>query len=131
MKAHRAAGPAALLLALSAPAGFAQPPASVHSEVHGLLQDVERSGCEFGRNGTWHDARAAVVHMRGKYDYLVARDLISTSEDFVERVGTKSSMSGQPYQVRCTGGAPLASGQWLKSRLVQLRAAAGAGKTPQ
>ena len=125
VKAHRVPGLASLLLALAAPAAFAQLPASVHSEVHGLLEAVERSGCEFGRNGTWHDSRAAGAHMRGKYDYLVARDLIATSEDFVERVGTKSSMSGQPYQVRCTGGAPLASGQWLTSRLAQLRAAAG------
>ena len=69
--------------------------------------------------------------MRDKYDYLVARDLIAISEDFVDRVGTKSSMSGQFYQVRCVGGAQLASGQWLRSRLAQLRAAAAAGNAPR
>lgn len=131
VKAHRITALASLLLALAAPAAFAQPPASVGAEVHGLLQAVERSGCEFGRNGTWHDAKSAGAHMRDKYHYLVARDLIATSEDFVDRVGTKSSMSGQPYQVRCTGGAQLASAPWLRSRLAQLRAAAGAGHTPR
>ena len=129
MKSHPASGLAALLLALAAPAAFAQPPASVHAEVDRLLHAVERSGCEFGRNGTWHDSKSAVAHMRDKYDYLVARDLIATSEDFVERVGTKSSMSGQPYQVRCLGGVLLASGPWLTSRLAQLRA--DSAKTPR
>jgi hypothetical protein len=124
VKAHRIPVLASLVLSLAAVSTFAQPPAGVRTEVHGLLQAVEHSGCEFGRNGTWHDSKAAGKHMRGKYDYLVARDMIASSEDFVERVGTKSSMSGQPYQVRCTGAAPLASGQWLRSRLAQLRAAA-------
>lgn len=132
MKAHRIPGLASLLLAFSAAAALAQPPANVRTEVQGLLQAVEDSGCEFGRNGTWHDSKAAGKHMRGKYDYLVTQDLIATSEDFVERVGTKSSMSGQPYQVRCAGGTTLASGQWLRSRLAQLRgAAAKAGKAPR
>ncbi len=131
MKAYRFTGLALLLLAVSASAAFAHPPAHVHLEVDGMLKAVERSGCEFGRNGTWHEAKAAGAHMRGKYDYLVARDLIATSEDFVNRVGTKSSVSGQPYQVRCTGVAPVASGQWLRIRLAELRATAGeAGRTP-
>ena len=69
--------------------------------------------------------------MRDKYDYLVARDLIANSEDFVNRVGTKSSVSGQAYQVRCTGAAPVASGQWLRTRLAELRANAGeSARTP-
>ena len=131
MKAHRVTGLAWLLQALLAPAAFGQPPANVHAEVDGMLKAVERSGCEFGRNGTWHESKAAGAHMRDKYDYLVARDLIANSEDFVNRVGTKSSVSGQAYQVRCAGAAPVASGQWLRTRLAELRANAGeSARTP-
>ena len=126
MKTDRALLLSLLLWAGSAQAAFAQPPSSVRAEVDGLLSAVEHSACEFARNGTWHDSTAAGAHMRAKYDYLVARDLIRTSEDFIDRVGTKSSLSGQVYQVRCTGAAPLASNQWLRSRLALLRAPAAA-----
>lgn len=125
MKTGRALRLSSLLWACLAQVAMAHPPPSVHVEVDSLLRAVEHSECEFGRNGTWHDSKAAGEHMRGKYDYLVARDQIRTSEDFIERVGTKSSLSGQPYQVRCKGAAPLASNQWLRSKLALLRAPAG------
>ena len=46
----------------------------------------------------------------GKYDYLVAHDLIATTEDFIERAATKSSVRGQPYEVKCGSGAAVTSG---------------------
>jgi len=125
MKPPRLLAVALLLWAIAVPAVLAEPPPSVRAEVNGLLQAVERSECEFARNGTWHDSKTAGAHMRDKYDYLVARDLIGSSEDFIERVGTKSSLSGLAYQVRCGGGAPLASNTWLRHTLGKLRAAAG------
>ncbi|MEO8060534.1 MAG: DUF5329 domain-containing protein [Burkholderiales bacterium] len=124
MKARQTLLVSSLLWACSVQVAFAQPPAGVRTEVDGLLRAVEQSACEFGRNGTWHDSKAAEAHMRDKYDYLVARDLIRTSEDFIERVGTKSSLSGQAYQVRCKGVAPLASNHWLQGMLARLRSPA-------
>lgn len=99
----------------------AEPPASVQMEVNFLLGDVEASGCEFYRNGTWHDAKSAQAHLRAKYKYLVARNQINTAEDFIARAATESSFSGQPYEVRCNGGAPVASKQWLQDELAHFR----------
>ena len=105
---------------LSAPVARAEPPASVPIEVNFLLGYIEGSGCEFYRNGTWYDSKAAQVHLRDKFKWLMARNLINTTEDFIERAATKSSISGEPYQVRCYG-APVTSNQWLRDELARLR----------
>lgn len=62
---------------------LATPPPSVQTEVDSLLAGVEASGCLFYRNGSWHDAKAAVAHLRDKYDYLTARNLIVTRKSVV------------------------------------------------
>jgi len=41
--------------------GYAAQPRSVRSEVESLLASIEASGCSFNRNGTWHDAKAAIA----------------------------------------------------------------------
>ena len=101
--------------------GRAALPRSVQAEVDALLASIEASGCSFYRNGSWHDSKAAVAHLRDKYDYLVARDLIATTEDFIERAATKSSVSGQPYEVRCGSSAAVTSSQWMYGKLAFLR----------
>jgi Family of unknown function (DUF5329) len=106
---------------LSVPAARAEPPTKVQIEVNFLLGFVERSGCDFYRNGTWHDSKAAQAHLRDKYKYLVARNLINTTEEFIERAATESSLSGQAYEIRCNGGATLTSSQWLRDELARVR----------
>src|SRR5512139_3574080 len=96
----------------SVPVARAEPPINVQMEVNFLLGYVEGSGCAFYRNGTWHDSRTAQAHLRDKYKYLAARNLITTTEDFIDRAATKSSLSGRPYEVRCNGGAVVTSNQW-------------------
>jgi len=106
---------------LSVPVARADPPTSVHIEVNFLLGYLEGSRCEFYRNGTWHDSKAAQAHLRDKYKYLVARNLVNTTEQFIERGATESSITGQPYQVRCNGGATVTSSQWLRDELARFR----------
>lgn len=107
---------------LSVPAARAEPPINVQIEVNFLLGYVEGSGCAFYRNGTWHDARTAQAHLRDKYKYLVARNLVTTTEDFIDRAATGSSLSGQAYAVQCNGGAVVKSSQWLRDELARYRA---------
>lgn len=104
-----------------APGVHAEPPTAVQIEVNFLLGYVEGSGCEFYRNGTWHDSKAAQEHLRDKYKYLVARNLVNTATDFIERAATESSFSGQPYKVRCNDGATVTSNQWLRNELARFR----------
>lgn len=99
----------------------AEPPIAVRMEVSFLLGYIEGSGCAFHRNGTWYDSRAAQAHLRDKYNYLVAADMIKTTEDFIDRAATASSLSGQAYEVRCNGGAAVASSRWLRDELARYR----------
>jgi uncharacterized protein DUF5329 len=103
----------------------AQPPPSVQIEVDYLLQRIEASGCSFYRNGSWYDGARAKTHLRTKYDYLVARNLIRTAEDFIDRAATKSSLSGQLYKIRCGTAPELESGKWLREVLARYRASNG------
>lgn len=112
---------ALMLGLLLAPIARAEPPASVQMEVNFLLGYIEGSGCEFYRNGTWHDSKTAQAHLRDKYKNLITRNLINTTEDFIELAGTESSISGQPYEVRCNGGATVTSNQWLRDELARFR----------
>ena len=121
MNLRAAMRPVLIVGLLSAPVAHAEPPASVQIEVNFLLGYLEGSRCEFYRNGTWHDSIAAQKHLRDKYKYLVARNLVNTTEQFIDRAATESSFSGQPYQVRCNGGAAVASKQWLNDELARFR----------
>ena len=108
--------------ALACAATRAQPPPNVQTEIEYLLQSIETSGCSFYRNGTWYDGAQARAHLRTKYDYLAGRQLIGTAEDFIDKAATKSSISGQPYKIRCQDSIEVDSGPWLYQMLGQYRA---------
>src|ERR1700737_2777795 len=104
------------------PAARATPPLIAQTEINYLIGFIGNSGCEFYRNGSWHDSKAAEAHRREKYAMLEASDRIRSSEDFIEQVATKSNLSGRPYQIRCSGGEALTTNQWLYGVLARFRA---------
>src|SRR5882724_3330963 len=85
----------------AAPAHAAELSSSAKAEIDALLSGLGTSSCQFYRNGSWHSGSEAKDHLQMKLEYLVARGLITDSEDFIEKAGTKSSLSGRPYKVRC------------------------------
>jgi hypothetical protein len=97
------------------------PPPAVQSEVTHLFDYIDNSGCQFYRNGSWHNAHEARSHLELKYRYLCSKGQVSCAEDVIERAGSKSSMSGKPYQIKCGDGAPVPSGDWLKAELQRFR----------
>jgi uncharacterized protein DUF5329 len=99
----------------------ADPPAIAQTEINHLLEFVGSSGCEFYRNGSWYDSKQAQAHLLSKYQWLAARDQINTAEDFIEKAATRSSLSGQPYEVRCGGSEALTSNRWLHDELTRYR----------
>ena len=109
------------------PVARAAPPAIAQAEINYLLEFVGNSGCEFFRNGSWYHAKEAEAHLRYKYEMLAERDRINTAEDFIEEAATKSSLSGQPYQVRCGGHEAVSSEQWLRDALARYRVHAAEG----
>ena len=62
-----------------------------------------------------YDSAKAADHLRGKYDYLLKKGWVLTSEDFIARAASESSMSHKPYQVRCAGKEAEPSAAWLKA----------------
>jgi len=103
------------------PPARAAPPSVAEVEINHLLGLIEQSGCEFFRNGTWYDAQRAQAHLRAKYDAMVARNQVNTAEDFIEKAASSSSLSGQPYQIRCSGSAAMPTSQWFSAALAQYR----------
>lgn len=103
------------------PVALAQPPETAQTEINYLLAYLESSGCEFYRNGSWYDSKKAQAHLREKYDVLAAGNRINSAEDFIEKAATKSSLSGRPYEVRCSGGEVVTTNQWLRDALARYR----------
>jgi hypothetical protein len=105
-----------------APVACADPPAIVQQEINYLIRDIADSGCDFKRNGIWNDSKTAAAHVRGKYDFLVRLGRIDTTKDFIDNAATESSLSGQPYEIRCVGDLPMPSSRWLSNELARYRA---------
>jgi len=114
----------ALLLAVSSCAALtAEPSASAKLEVEQLLTRLAASGCQFQRNGAWHGATEARAHLEKKYQYLLSKHLVSTSEEFISLAATKSSTSGKPYSVKCGTQEQVPSAVWMAAQLKEVRAA--------
>ena len=113
---HTLALVCALSLAGSLPA-LAAEPATITQEVQGLFQALQKSGCEFSRNGNWYNATEASGHLQRKYEYLQNKNLVPNTEAFIERAASQSSMSGKPYRVRCAGKAEEDSKAWFTRQL--------------
>lgn len=122
MAARLAAPILALALLGPPPAQAQQPGPDAKREITHLLEYLESSGCAFFRNGSWHDAREARAHLEKKNEYLSKRSLIGSTDDFIERAATGSSMSGEKYLVRCRDREAVASSVWLRSELARYRA---------
>ena len=110
-----------LCLLLAFPAGAQSPVAA--REIEGLIVALGSSHCDFQRNGSWYPAKKAEEHLRRKYDYLRERGKVANAEQFIALAGTRSSMSGRAYHVRCPGRPSVDSADWLRARLLEMRKA--------
>ena len=90
----------------------------VETEINALLEVVAKSGCDFKRNGTLHSSPDAAEHLALKYSR--GQRYVETTENFIDRLATKSSWTGRSYTVICDG-VETASGTWLHAQLLGLR----------
>ena len=88
------------------------------TEVQYLLSYVQSSGCTFHRNGSDHDSAGAADHLRLKYKR--GGKYTSTADQFIDRLASESSWSGDKYTVTCDGKTQL-SGKWLHVALDEYR----------
>jgi hypothetical protein len=89
------------------------------AEIDGLLQQVQISDCVFIRNDSEHDAEDAADHLRLKLKR--GKKYVGNSEQFIDRLASKSSWTGKPYTVRCPGQEERAANEWLYELLDTVR----------
>ncbi len=97
---------------------------AAQQEISHLFVYLKSSGCQFNRNGSWYGPQEAADHLNDKYQYLIKKNRISTAEDFISEAATQSSMSGQPYLVKCGEAAPVESATWFRAELEKYRKSA-------
>ncbi len=111
-----------LLISLLLPIGWlpvSQATPTSEKEIQHLLEFISQSDCIFIRNNSEYPAKEAREHLQTKYDY--ARRWVDSAEQFIERIASKSSISGKRYQVRCRGQL-FYSRDWLQQELTRYRA---------
>lgn len=94
----------------------------MNEEIDYLIAEVALSDCVFIRNGKEHEATAASKHLqmkrqRGKRYY-------DTTEQFIDRIASKSSWSGKEYRIRCKDGTAMPANAWFSAKLTAFRAMA-------
>ena len=110
-----------LFVLLFATASIAAP-LTEDQKIDAMIHSVEvLPGAQFIRNGSSYDGKSAADHLRSKRRYAGSR--IKTAEDFIQGIASRSSMSGQPYQVRFADGKTENSEVYFHDELKRLEAA--------
>lgn len=89
------------------------------AEIDYLLDAVADSGCTFIRNSSEHEAAAAKEHLQTKRRR--GRRYYDSADQFIDRIASRSSMSGKDYRIRCDGEEQTAK-KWFTARLERFRA---------
>jgi len=105
----------------------ADPGAIPQAEIDHLLAFVGTSQCAFIRNGSSHPPTEAREHLASKFSFAKGR--ISTAEEFIRYLATESSMSGEPYRVKCEGKV-IPAGAWLADELQRFRKVSAVAGSP-
>lgn len=89
-------------------------------EIKALVSSLDScKDCVFVRNGSEHKLDEAKAHLLKKYD--AAKSKISSTEDFIKGLASKSSITGTPYKIKFPDGKEVESGKWLTDKLNELR----------
>jgi hypothetical protein len=111
----------ALLLGLLFTAFAFAAPLSEQQKIDALIHSIEvLPGAKFIRNGSAYDGKAAADHLRMKLRY--GGSGIRTASDFITCCASRSSMSGQPYQIRFGNGKTVDAGVFFRSELDRMEA---------
>lgn len=92
--------------------------ATMDAEIDFLLKSVAESDCVFIRNGKEHGGAAARDHLQMKRER--GRKYYDTTEQFIERIASKSSWSGKPYRIR-RGDSEEDASAWFTRTLESFR----------
>jgi hypothetical protein len=86
-----------------------------------LIRYVEnQKDMKFVRNGSEYSCADAGKFLRGKLDAMGGE--VTTAREFIDRIATKSSMSGRPYHVKFADGRLMPAAQFLGEELKRIEA---------
>ena len=91
-------------------------------KIDALIHSVEvLPDAQFIRNGSVYDGKAAAEHLRKKRRYAGKR--IKSANDFIVYCASKSSTSGEAYQIRFADGKTVDSEVFFREELARIEAA--------
>ena len=97
----------------------AAPPAQEQSRIERLIRYVEsQKAMKFIRNGSEYTAEDAGKFLRGKLEAMGSE--VTTARQFIKRIASRSSMSGQPYHVRMPDGQTVLAENFLEDELQRI-----------
>jgi hypothetical protein len=87
-----------------------------------LIHEVEQVQGSFIRNGREYLPAEAAAHLQMKLEQAMGSWFAPdkdqwTAELFIEKIASKSSISGKPYQIKFNDGLIIEAGDWLRERL--------------
>jgi hypothetical protein len=85
---------------------------------HLILFIAQLQGATFIRNGDEHTPQKAAEHLKMKLEKAGSR--IKTANNFIEKLASKSSVSGEAYMIRFANGKTFPSQLVLLSELKKL-----------
>lgn len=98
---------------------FAQQPLTEAQKIDHLISFVRNlKGATFIRNGSEHTPAAAADHLQMKREKGGSR--IKTAKDFIDKIATKSTVSGDLYLIRFANGKEFPSQMVLLNELKKL-----------
>ncbi|MDP4686304.1 MAG: DUF5329 domain-containing protein [Salibacteraceae bacterium] len=89
---------------------------SEKAKIELLIKSIsDLKGASFIRNGSSHSAKEAAEHLKKKWEY--AEDDIETAAQFIEKLASKSSISGKAYIIRLADGTDIMARVFLVNEL--------------
>lgn len=89
------------------------------AEIDYLLREMGTSGCTFIRSGKRYKGIAAREYLASKRQRNA--QFINSAEEFIEKIASKSSTSGEPYYIDCLGKEEQPAGEWFTALLIKRR----------
>ena len=109
----------ALMLGLFVGTALARAPLSETQKIESLIDSLSSlKGAVFIRNGSEYSADQAVHHLRMKWDHAGSK--VKTAEDFIQYCASKSSFSGEKYQIRLANGKTEYSEDYFREVLMRI-----------
>ncbi len=93
---------------------------SEEQKINHLIHYIEKLDAQFIRNGVAYSSAEAAEHLRMKRDKAGKR--IKTAKDFIDFIASKSSISGETYQIKFKNGSVFNARDVLYYELKKLEA---------